>query len=226
MCPDTRFEYMAYEFKVRRRTGDELVDKFQAVLVFQSETFPPLIDGSTVPPERWEEWIPMDVKKKSTPTPVIGKLGTPLPGGKSTIPIYREFRVDKDSPFEWEFTIPANRPIPIDNAGLQVELERDIRLAPQFDQAFDHAYNKRVGYKDTDVADGITLFMRGYKWMFTPKKSDPRTFTVLGTRVEYTVLIPITDAAGNLVFNFYPNTGASPVRDGLVVQKNAFFEVV
>ena len=44
-------------------------------------------------------------------------------------------------------------------------------------------------------------FFAGYTWTHSASKT---TLFTTGTRVEYTVVLPITDTAGDLVFNFHP----------------------
>jgi hypothetical protein len=216
------FEFMAYEFLVRRRSGttgnsDELLDAFHAREVFRGTTFPPLLDGLEVNPDRFNDWIPDEANvQKTFPISFTAKLGVSI-GGRTTIPARAEFDVDRKDSFEWDFTLPVGDPEPNSTSQREAAFQKHITNDPVFAQNLPHAFHKRVGYET------IPDFMRGYTWKIEPKKNLPRSYDVLGTRVKYTVLIPITDGTGNLVFNFYPNSGSSPVRHKLMETDKFFF---
>jgi hypothetical protein len=94
-----------------------------------------------------------------------------------------------------------------------------VSAAPEFQSSHDYPWYERLGY--TSVAD----FFAGYTWSHAVKKNV--LFTV-GRRVEYTVILPITDVTtGNLIFNYHPlaSTGHSPIVN-LVETDTDFFETV
>ena len=182
------FEYMAYEFQVRNKT---YFPNRTVLAAFDGVGFS-YIDGTPVPTTDWPKWVPKKNVSKSVKTPVNPTLGVSI-GKRKTIETSREYRV-KQQKFQWSIKFSGGPP-PSTTAAQQADFESSVSSDPKFQSTHDYPWYERLGYND------VTEFFAGYKWKHSAKKS---TLYTTGTRVEYTILLPITDAAGDLVFNFHP----------------------
>jgi hypothetical protein len=120
---------------------------------------------------------------------------------------------------KWKFAPPAGATTSAQKvAALKAAMLLDTRFKP----AHVWPMYKRAGYASMDE------FMAGHHWTF-PKEGDaPLT---IGRRIEYTVLLPITDNTGAnpiLIFNFYPAPGAAQaaITTGLPAADRKFFAEV
>jgi hypothetical protein len=206
------FEYMAYEFQVRDKayfpTRAGILTAFDGV----GFTY---IDGTTVPTGNWDTWVPKKKVSKSVKTPVSAKLGVTI-GKRKTIEIEREYRVTTLK-FWWSIKFSGGPP-PSSSTARQTAFEDSVGNDAAFQSTHDYPMYQRLGYDD------LTEFFAGYTWKHDVKKS---TLFTTGTRVEYTIVLPITDAAGNLVFNFHPlSTTPYTAIDNLNETDSDFFEQV
>jgi hypothetical protein len=209
------FEFMAREFIIRRLT--RFASRRAAVTAFQNAGFT-LLDGTPVPANSWERWIPKKIGKTRKPKLRV-RLGVAI-GGIRTIPIPFEFRVDP-KPFKdrLEFTPPTPFPPPSE---WQARFRQSIRDDPRFSTAppnpHPYPFHVRLGYPTVDA------FFAGYRWKHSRKG---RFLKSTGSRVKYTAVVPITNAAGNLIFGFYPNpgTGHAPIP-GPAESDRLFYEEV
>lgn len=195
------WEYMAYEFQIRRKTA--FAKRADLLAAFGAEGFT-LIDGSAIPAADWGKWVPKSIKKteKFSVTGKLGPAGTV--GTRSTIDAERQFRVSPLD-FTWALTYPNAGSVP-PVAGRQAAFETSINAAAEFDSTHPFPMYQRLGYAD------IPDFIAGYKWQHDKVKNQLKTH---GTRVEYTILLPIVDpATGFLVHNFHPIAGKpyAPVK--------------
>lgn len=183
------FEYMAYEFQVRDKAY--FPSRAAILAAFDAGGFT-YIDGTAVPTGDWSTWVPKKKVSKSVKTPVSGKLGVTI-GKRETIEIEREYRV---TPLKFWWSIKfSGGPPPSTTAARQAAFEASVSGDAAFQSTHEYPMYQRLGYSD------VTAFFAGYTWTHAVKKS---TLFTTGTRVEYTVILPITDTAGNLVFNFHP----------------------
>jgi hypothetical protein len=183
------FEYMAYEFQVRNKAY--FANRAAILAAFDGAGFT-FVDGTAVPTSDWSKWVPKKKVSKSVTTPVSGKLGVTI-GKRKTIEIEREYRVTPLN-FWWSIKYSGGAP-PSTTAARQAAFETSVSGDAAFQSTHAYPMYERLGYPD------VTAFFAGYTWKHSVKKS---TLYTTGTRVEYTILLPITDAAGNLVFNFHP----------------------
>ena len=103
-------------------------------------------------------------------------------------------------------------------AARQTAFEASVSGDASFQSTHPYPWYERLGYAD------VTDFFAGYTWTHSVKKN---TLFTTGTRVEYTILLPITDAAGNLVFNFHPlSTTPYAAITNLNETDNDYFEEV
>ena len=205
------FEYMCYEFTVQikaRQLPDgsyQGFDKRADLLTAFGNAGHHYIDGTPVLPAGWESWVPKKDIVTSQSFYVAMKLGRTVAGLKAiTIKPNKktkqkgawEFRVN-ELPSTWTFTPPASATTYDDRVA---ELKRQIEKDPRFKATHDWPMFVRAGYASLDA------YMDGHLWYFGKGNGGP---TTIGRRYEYTVLFPIPDAAGNLVFNFYPGPGTT-----------------
>jgi hypothetical protein len=205
------FEYMCYEFTVQVKARLLPKGKYQGfdkradLLKAFGNAGHHYIDGTRVLPAGWESWVPKDDIVTSQSFCVAMKLGctvaglnelTIQPNKKKQQKGAREFRVNElRSP--WAFAPPASATTYDDRVA---ELKKEIEKDPRFKATHDWPMFERAGYASLDA------YMDGHLWYFGKANAGPIT---IGRRYEYTVLFPITDAAGNLVFNFYPGPGTT-----------------
>ncbi len=216
------FEYMAYEFIIRRRNA--FANRNAAIAGFQAVGFT-LIDGSAVPNNAWanrmanwqERWIPRRINR-TREDQVPAPLGVNI-GRRNTINTPQQFRVDR-LPFTWTITYPNVGSVPAGDAARLQALENSLQADPRFDAAHDFPKYERLGYPT--FAD----FFAGYNWRC---RRHGRRLVCTGRRVEYTVVVPIADpTTGNLIFNFYPNAGSphAAITTGLQESDTDYFETV
>jgi hypothetical protein len=183
------FEYMAYEFQVRNKTY--FANRAAVLAAFEAGGFT-FIDGTAVPTTDWPKWVPKKRVSKSVKTPLNAALGVTI-GKRKTIETEREYRV-KPLKFRWSIKYSGGPP-PATTASRQAGFEASVSADPHFLSTHDYPWYERLGYADA------TEFFAGHTWQHSVKKN---TLFTTGTRIEYTILLPITDATGNLVFNFHP----------------------
>jgi len=183
------FEYMAYEFQVRNKAY--FPSRAAILSAFDAGGFT-YIDGTAVTTADWSKWVPKKKVSKSVKTPLSPKLGVTI-GKRKTIEVEREYRVTPLT-FSWSIKYSGGAP-PSTKAARQAAFEASVSGDAAFQATHPYPWYERLGY--TDVTD----FFAGYTWTHDVKKN---TLYTTGTRVEYTIVLPITDAAGNLVFNFHP----------------------
>ncbi len=208
------FEYMAYEFIIRRK--DPFPDSAAAIAEFDAAGFK-FIDGSDVPAANWGTWIPRRIdrtKQDQIPLP----LGVTL-GRRRTILTPRQFRLER-TPFTWTITYPNAGSVPSSTSDRMLALENSLQADPKYDSAHPFPVYERLGYAS------FSDFFAGYNWVCA---RDGRRLVCTGRRNEYTVVVAITDvASGNLIFNFYPNSGSplAPIMTGFTESNTDFFETV
>jgi hypothetical protein len=209
------FEYMCYEFQVQTAAvpnakgngfhGFETRTDLVAALDDADYAY---LGGITVPTADWEKkWVPKDITKTQSfymamplGQTVAGlKEITLRPDKKKGRKGAREFRVNEIQ-VKWRFAPPASATTPADRiAALKTAMLLDARFKP----AHVWPMYERAGYASMDD------FMAGHHWTFPADGAEPLT---IGRRIEYTVLLPITDDSGAkpvLIFNFFPAPGAT-----------------
>jgi hypothetical protein len=184
------WEYMAYEFQVRNKTYFATQADVISSLDAGGFTY---IDGTAVATADWAKWVPKKKVAKSVTTPLSAKLGVAI-GKRKTIVTERQYRVTPLK-FWWSITYHGGPP-PATKALQQAAFEASVSADATFDPAHPYPWYARLGYAD------VAEFFAGHTWVHKVSKG---TLYTTGTRVEYTVLLPITDpATGDLVFNFHP----------------------
>jgi hypothetical protein len=215
---DTRYgvwESMAYEFRIQRPKF--FADPADALSELQGAPDMNLINNSPVPSANWPIWIPKRISvRRTTKWTVHANLGSSF-GKRKTIPTTLEFRVE---PTEFPTFIKSSATT---DAARKADLQAELATRARFKSSHPFPRYKELGYSS------LANFLNGYTWKFTPSGSD---LHCLGSRIIYTSVIPILDPAdslkGNLIFNFYPNSGSSIPAITTTLQENdaKFFESV
>ena len=212
--PEGIFEYMCYEIDILRNKA--FPDRATAISEFQALKFH-RIDGTPIPDADWDGLIPKRIGATSEDQ-VSQSLGTTI-GKRKTILTPHKFRVNPH-PFPWTLIFADAGSIPKSNADRLQALEDDMRANSKFKDDHPFPSYKRLGYQSFDD------FFSGYDWTCLPYKAK---LVCTGNRVKYTVVTAITDTAtGNLVFNFYPNSGfPQPAMTTAIKESDPiFFETV
>ncbi len=208
-------EYMCYEFSVqtpavpRQKGGFDGFATRAALLTALDNAghryIGPTAAGAPVPTADWDtKWVPNDISKSQSffipmtlGRTIVGlKAIVMKPDTKKNRKGAREFRVNV-IPTIWPFTPPDTATT---DAARVAALKARIAQDPRFATGHPWAKFKRAGYNSLDD------YMAGHHWDFGDDNKGPMT---TGRRVEYTVVFPITDSAGHLVYNFYPAPGTT-----------------
>lgn len=197
------FEYLAYEFALRRR--DPFPDRRTALAIFDAEQFP-LIDGSFVPTADWNSLVPPNPNVTRTQQ-FTAKLGVTL-RNRSTIIVPRQYRVTPIR-FVWEVFFPDAASVPTDDFTQRQALADSLQTDARFKANHPFPQWQREGFADFDE------FLAGYRWTYRRRGA---TLVCTGRRLLYVHVVAVTDptttpsggffGAGNLLFNLYANSGS------------------
>jgi hypothetical protein len=194
--PDGTHEYLAYSFRVVRKTASP--DRPSLLAEFGAKAFT-FVDGSVVPAANWGTWIPNNIAGARTEVPFFANLGQSA-GGSTQVRVARQFRHHTTS---FPYTIAGLAAQPPTPAAKLNELQSALASDPEFDGAHAFPKHQRLGYAN------VNDFFNGFTWAFTWTKA--KELICNGTRHDYTVLVPVTDPATNdLIFNFFPAVSGGP----------------
>jgi hypothetical protein len=109
--------------------------------------------------------------------------------------------------------VPAP-PVESDFIPVGEDLQRDtlndlLALRPEYKDSHPYPVFKRYGHKK------LTDFTNGFKWKMTdsPGKTKQYSLQYVGSRYRYRLEVPITKPGTNeLIYNFYPDSGASTIN--------------
>jgi hypothetical protein len=209
------FEYMGYEFLVRRR--EAFRDRQTALAVFDAEQFK-LINGSTVPTADWNTLVPPDpnvTRKLQMPA----HLGVTI-AGRKTINVPRQYRAIPIR-FVWGVFFSDARSVPTDEFTQRQALAESLQneTLKRFSDTHQYPQWTREGFTDFEE------FLGGHVWKYQRKGA---TLICVGTRFLYAVVLAVTDPAtvppngfcgdGNLIFNLYPNSGSGLTQMTTAIQ--------
>ncbi len=212
---------MAYEFMIRRPTP--FPNRAAVLAAYRAAGFK-LFNVTPVPNAHWDtaisagtKWLPRRIRRGSSWT-VSANLETPI-GRRTTVDTTHEFRV---APVTFRIAITSSATT---DANRKRDLQSELASRPRFQPSqTTYPLYEELGYAS------ITEFIDGYDWNFTALKGGQ--LQCQGSRIMYTVAIPILDPAdplnGNLIANFYPNRGSShqAILNKLVESDTKFFETV
>ena len=205
--PAGAVEYMKYGFSIYR--PEPLKSRGDLIKAFSLKEFL-LLDGKTVVPEKWEDWIP-----KGTPligsNKVMTRVISPITGRpepmEGEVRFKKRWYFDKKSAADKFVNLksePSNnkkKKEAVRSALIEQHASfRDGHLFPQF---------RRYGYSSMDE------FMDGWNWNFRWQWSNNRLYFD-PYRYEYVVIQPIVNPNTNVLYvNFYPTE--STKKDALLM---------
>ena len=216
------FEYLGYEFTIRR--DDLFPNRATALSEFDNAQFQ-LIDGTTiVPTADWNKFIPAN-PNRDTRTQFASNLGVTF-GKRTTIRTPFEYRVKPIDFGPWTLSYPDAASVPTAESDQLLDLEIDLKKDPRFKDTHPFPQWKREGFVN------VTSFVSGYKWRCVRRGTK---LVCSGRRFLFIAALAITDPTtiptkkpfwyGNLIFNFYPNSGSgfSPITNTIQVSDPKYF---
>jgi hypothetical protein len=191
-----------YAFLLSVPAAERFKDRKKAVVTFRDHKHPTTglafryYDGSAIPKEKWEEWMPKKAPAHKTRKSFRFDLAT----AKSRVNLNTEFRAER--------TVTPDA-VPYSGPRLQQPAARAKALAhlktlPGYQPSATNPYPiySRNGFDDLDS------FVNGHTWTSTQVKGQD---ALLGARMEYTLLVPLFDpATGRLLHNLMPDDGVGP----------------
>ena len=219
------FEFMSYEFQVQTparkdgKTFKGFASRADLIAAFVAADHQ-YVSGR-VPDADWEALVPKKIGQTQNFTyraPLGGTVAgqselVMSPDPKTGLGGGRQFRYYL-AETQWPFAAPAGTQA-VKETALKTKIATDD---PRFDPNHVWPFYKRIGFGSLDE------YMDGHHWTFDKKLAT-------GRRVEYTVVIPVTDTSGatpKLFFNFFPAAGAvqSAITNGIPPGDPRFYEVV
>ncbi|MDR7253971.1 hypothetical protein J2X46_002961 [Nocardioides sp. BE266] len=201
------FEFMSYEFQVQtpaRKNGSKFTgftSRADLIAAFVAADHQYL--SGRVPDADWEALVPKKNFNQTQTFAYRASLGgtfagqTDLvmsPNPKTGLGGGRQFRYYLATT-TWPMPMPAGN-----QAAKEATLKSKIATDdPRFASTHAWPFYERIGFGSLDE------YMAGHHWTFEKKAA-------IGRRVEYTVVIPVTDTSGatpTLFFNFFPAPGAA-----------------
>ena len=211
------WEFMSYQFVVVGPDSGkkQLADRNAAKAAFADPANHfQLVDKTNVPAQAWDTWIPLagtlnlapSVSSKAT-LPFLAAIPNFFGGGFAAfVPLETRFYSNLETvpivPLENDF-IPAGK-----------DTERDtlkdlLALRPEYLDSHLYPVFKRYGLKT------LTDFTNGFNWTVTANDGKVKKYSLqyVGTRYRYRLEVPITKPGTNeLIYNFYPDSGASTIN--------------
>lgn len=210
------FEWMLYDFWIAGNDAGRkpLTTRAEAVSKFGAGGFK-LFDGSAIPVERWEQWIPPAAQLNFNP-PALAEtifdfpVTLPFPGHHKEILHGGHWLSEAD----WvTFTIDSNV-MPVGQDAIVDTLRTELPNKLDFST---HLYPVYRRYHFKTLED----FIQGWNWKITLSNNK---LQFVGTRYTYHLWIPITDpaTADQLIANFYPPSGAPTITFTLASHPRLF----
>ncbi len=201
---DLAYEYLAYSFVLTRRNkkGLLLSERIKVVEAFKNREFT-YFDGSNIPEDKWKLWVPKKApKNKST-----RRLRLRLNAGFRLFSFGTQFRSER---------IDAPNAIPYN--GQQPSHEKAVNLArtylatlPEYQENWPAGRPAGVDSYPTYLRNGfnnLADFVNAHHWQ---KGQVGGQNALVGSRMEYTLIVPIFDPATNLVMHNLVPTSAGPI---------------
>jgi len=197
------FESLSIGFELIR--PEAIADKAAAIDEFKGEAFT-FLDGSLVPDDIWDKWIPRNVTRTGhrDVLTVYLELGRTI-GALKKLRGAVEFRHDVPT---FTFTISGLASLPAKDDRLDTLRQGMNSAAATANSNWADAHPlpmfKRYGF------DSIDEFVDGFTWAFS-WNSKKKLLIANGRQHMYTVVVPITNppdlSTGKLVYNFAPVPG-------------------
>jgi hypothetical protein len=199
--PDSVFEWMNYEFWV---TGTKPLPTRDAVVGKFGDAGFKYFDGTDIPGELWEQWVPPAATL--TLKPALGQIvNTDYP---VTIPAGSNFSAILKAKAVWKSYVEPIDLDPIDyndvsDIVIPTMLNVELPKIRKYQDSHPFPVYKRYGFKT------LTEFIKGWTWTINLVPSNKVKF--IGSRYAYGLEIPITKPGTNeWIYNYY-RTGQAPV---------------
>jgi hypothetical protein len=201
------YESMVYDFWVlgNDKGKKPLASRDQAVGRFGNGTFT-FFDGTDVPAESWEQWVPPAAQLNLNTTSV-----TQFPFDFPVTVLFGEkLIVILKTKASWisqldtvTFTIDSNV-VPVGHDVIIDTLQTELPNKPDFAS---HLYPVYRRHHFNTLED----FIQGWNWQVTPSNN---TLKFVGTRYKYHLWIPVTKPGteAEWIYNFYPATGTPTIN--------------
>ena len=219
-------ESMGYDFsfpKLQAFRGRS--SRTDLIAAFHAQNFK-FVGGTPVPQTSWNQWLPRDVSPgertinyrvnfspalKNAEGKDITSLRLYSPGG---------FRANTQ---RFNYSKEYASVAPTDRAQQQAALRASLLAQPEFSTT--HPFPRWKRYE----LDSFEAFISGFTWTFSRSK-DKKTLIGTGTRIIYTLVIPITTnplTDNNLILNISPEPGnTSPTTPQLLESNTDLFLTV
>jgi len=195
------FEYMQYAHRVTSKdpltTRDAIVGKFGDANLHQD------LDGSAVPDDRWEVWVPpKSALNLSSSTSqrlsfdFLVKISPPAGGNSVLFTRLASWHAIVD---QYAFDVELTGQMPATEAGQLALVPQALGQEPDFQDNHPYPVFRRHHFSTRQA------FIDGFRWKPTVQKN---VVTFVGTRYRYELHVPVLKPGTNeLIYNFYPKTG-------------------
>lgn len=207
------FESMAYGYRLMSKTA--YASRAALIADYKAASFTEELDGTPVPDANWSTWIKASLELKPARSHKVQfnfpVTINPAAGGISAIPhMDAECRSRRE---HFTYTITGGT-FPTSQADRETFLKNTMSGDSDFQSSHPYPIYRRLHFTDFDS------FFDGFSWAFTVKGS---ALNAVGTHFVYTVIVPILKpgTTDELIYNFYPAGGGTPVMNFL--EDNAAF---
>jgi hypothetical protein len=196
------FEFLTYGFLLSVPEAQRIRTRVEAVLAFRNYRHPTSTNpftyhnGTAIPTARWEEWMPAHAPVHKTTKQIRFRL-------TATDPLFNfqtEFRAEQ---LVTPDAVPYSGP-PLAQPAARQRALNHLRTLPRYQPSPTNPYPiyQRNGF------DSLQAYVNGHTWTSTQVSG---VSALIGTRREYTLLVPIFNPANNLLLhNLMPGNGTGP----------------
>lgn len=190
----------------------------QLIAAFQAKNFK-FLDGTNVPNTSWTTWLPRNVSLGRRTISYRVNFSPPLKDSNGDdiltlrLNTRQGFRAETQ---RYTFTKGYSSQAPTDRAQQEADLRTSLQTQPRFSTT--HPYPMWERYE----LDNFNAFIDGFRWAFS-RSSDHKNLICTGTRVLYTLVIPITTdplAGNNLILNIAPEPGNTSPTTPQILETN------
>ena len=196
------FEFLTYGFLLSVPEAQRIRTRAAAVLAFRNYRHPAsnnpftYYDGTAIPAAKWEEWMPARAPVHKTTKQIRFRLSATDPFFNFQTEFRAEQLVTPDA-------VPYSGPALAQPAARQRALNH-LQTLPRYQPPPTNPYPvyQRNGF------DSLQAYVNAHTWTSTQVSG---VSALIGTRREYTLLVPIFNPANNLLLhNLMPGNGTGP----------------
>jgi hypothetical protein len=202
------FEFMEYAHRITSK--DPLTSRDAVIGKFGSADLHQDLDGSEVPIENWDKWVP---KGSLNLAPVPGSAQqiafdlpvkiSPAAGGNSTL--FKDLGSWHSIADTHQFEVETPGAAPTGEADQIALVPLALGQLPEFQDNHPYPVFKRHHFKTRQA------FIDGFRWK--PTLVANNTVNFIGTRYRYELHVPVLKpGTDELIYNFYPNPGTPVIN--------------